>query len=118
MPDCISIAGLEVDCHIGVPDEERAVAQRLLIDLRLFPRVPFDALDDDIAQTVDYSLVSTQAREWAAEEPLKLIETLAAKIAENLLRHHPITAVEVEVRKFILPETRFVSVTLRRENTG
>jgi dihydroneopterin aldolase len=44
-----------------------------------------------------------------------LIETLADAVANHLLRVFPIQRVTVELRKFILPEVEFVSVTVTRD---
>jgi len=43
--------------------------------------------------------------------PRKLIETLAADIAAAVLEDPAASGVSVEVRKFILPGTRWVAVT-------
>ena len=43
-----------------------------------------------------------------------LIETLAEEIAAELLARFPLQAVELELRKFILPDTAFVAVRIRR----
>ena len=116
MTDSIHIEQLELLAHIGVPDEERAAAQRLTANLVLEPARGFDALDDDIASTVDYFTVCQAVRELAAAQPRKLIETLAEEIARLLLSRFPLSAVQVEVRKYILPETQYVAVRLRRAN--
>jgi dihydroneopterin aldolase len=44
-----------------------------------------------------------------------LIETLAEEIAGLLLERFPLRAVEVELRKFILTDTAYVAVRIRRE---
>jgi dihydroneopterin aldolase len=49
-----------------------------------------------------------EGREW------KLIETLAVDLAGMILREFRPARVAVEVKKFVLPEARWVSVRLRR----
>lgn len=115
MPDAIHIAQLELSAHIGVPDEERAAPQRLTANLTIEPARDFSALGDDLANTVDYFAVCRAVQELAVERPRRLIETLAEEIAEVVLAHFAVTAVEVELRKYILPDTAFVAVRLRRE---
>jgi dihydroneopterin aldolase len=44
-----------------------------------------------------------------------LIETLAEEIAGLLMSRYALSSVEVEVRKYILPQTEFVAVKIRRE---
>lgn len=109
----ILIKSLSVECHIGVPDEERAQPQRLLIDATLVPRTPFADLNDDLALTADYDAASRRISAIAAERPRKLIETLAADLAAMLLQEFPLLAAEVEIRKFILPQTEYVAVRCR-----
>jgi dihydroneopterin aldolase len=115
MPDTILIEQLELSAHIGVPDEERVKAQRLTVSLRLEVAHGFRHLDDDLTKTVDYFAVCGAIKALAAEHPRRLIETLAEEIAATVLRDFAVAAVEVELRKFILPDTAFVAVRLRRE---
>ncbi|MDB6028133.1 MAG: Dihydroneopterin aldolase, partial [Verrucomicrobiales bacterium] len=44
----------------------------------------------------------------------KLIEKLASDIAETILKDFKVARVSVEVKKFIIPEAKFVSVKLTR----
>lgn len=112
----IVIKSLAVQARVGVPDEERRLPQRLLLDITLTPRAAFEELQDDIAQTADYDAAARRIAAFAAERPRRLIETLAAEIATLLLAEFSVTAVEVEIRKFILPDTEYVAVRCRREN--
>ena len=111
----ILIKGLAVECHVGVPDEERAHPQRLLIDVTLVPRTAFADLQDDLTHTADYDAAARRIATVAAERPRKLIETLAADLTAMLLSEFPLTAAEVEIHKFILPQTEYVAVRCRRE---
>lgn len=115
-PDEIEIRGLEVDTHIGVPDDERAAPQRLRVDLRLVPRRGFDQMPDDLAATVDYFALSQRVVALAAARPRRLIETLADEIATTALREYALRRVEVTVRKFILPNTEHVAVRCVRSS--
>ncbi len=116
--DEIEIRGLEVFPLIGVPAEERAEPQRLLIDLRLTPRRSFAAMTDEITATVDYFALSQRVVDLAAARPRQLIETLAEEIATFVLREFALRRVDVTVRKFILPNTEYVAVHCRRERAG
>jgi len=114
MDDAIIIRQLELRVRIGVPAAERRAPQRITLSLRLTPARPLAALGDDLANTVDYAAVCQAVRLEAESKPRKLIETLAEEIATLLLRDFPLRAVDVEVRKYILPGTEFVAVSLRR----
>jgi 7,8-dihydroneopterin aldolase/epimerase/oxygenase len=113
--DRIVIDGLELSSFIGVPDAERAAAQRLTVNLVLEPILAFQALDDAITNTVDYFCVCEEVKALSLSRPRHLIETLAGEIAATLLERFALRAVEVELRKYILPDTAFVAVRLRRE---
>ena len=113
--DEIRIAELELMARIGVPDEERAQPQRLVVSLTLRPHNPFAELTDNIAQTVDYAAVCEEVRRFVSARHVKLIETLAHEMAEHLLRTFALARVELELRKFVLPETRYVAARVIRD---
>jgi 7,8-dihydroneopterin aldolase/epimerase/oxygenase len=113
--DTIHIEQLEMLAHVGVPDHERSAPQRITITVTAWPIAGLHALGDDISQTINYSAIARAVREIVDERRDKLIETLAEKIAEHLLSSLPIRRVLVELRKFVLPDAQFVSVTLTRE---
>jgi 7,8-dihydroneopterin aldolase/epimerase/oxygenase len=110
----IRLAGLTVTAHIGVPEEERARPQTLRLEVTMIPRVAFELLGDDITATADYDAAARRIAAVAAGGPRRLIETLAADLAAMLLAEFPLSAVEVEIRKVILPQTDYVAVRCRR----
>ncbi len=114
MPDSIVIAGLELNAHIGVPDEERAAPQRLTAHVVLFPRNPFHSLNEDLANAVDYSKAAAAIQELAFATPRRLIETLAEDVARMLLEGFAIESVSVEIRKYVLPDAGHVAVKVER----
>ncbi len=113
-PDEIRIASLELRAHVGVPAAERKKAQRLTVSLTMVPVHEFGAMDDDVVNTIDYAAVAKAIRKLAAERPRKLIETLAEEIAELVLDQFVCRHVALELRKYVLPETEYVAVRLRR----
>lgn len=115
-PDKIHVAGLALNVRIGVTDRERAAPQRLTVSLTLRPARGFAELDDRIEHTINYSAVCAAVRTLAANaEPRKLIETFAEDIAATVLTFFPACAeVDVELRKYILPDTDYVAVRLTR----
>ena len=115
MPDLIHIEQLELLAHLGVPEDERATPQRLALNITIEPASSFRSLDDHIENTVDYFIVAQTVRELAAARPRRLLETLADEIAQEVLSRFAVRTVEVELRKFILPDTAFVAARLRRE---
>ena len=111
--DRIHIEQLEVHGRVGVPDFERVEPQRLSLSVTLWPKIA--ELHDNIANTVNYSAVAEYAKEFVNQHDYKLIETLAEEIAAHLLAQFNLRKVAVEVRKFVLPDANYVSVTAVRE---
>jgi dihydroneopterin aldolase len=118
MDDCIIVSQFEVLAHVGVPPAERGKAQRLTFSLRLFPVRGLSGLADELSGTVDYAAVCATVRQEAESKPRRLIETLSEDIAAVLLARFPLRAVEVELRKYILPGTEYVAVSIRRERAA
>jgi FolB domain-containing protein len=115
--DQIHIRGLEISAHIGVPQEERVKAQRLRFDLTLWPICQMNEVNDDIERAVNYATVCAEAKKFVGARRDRLIETLANALAMHLLHGFAIRQVTVELRKYILPEVEFVSVTVTRERS-
>jgi FolB domain-containing protein len=113
--DVIRIEQIELLARIGVPDDERAQPQRLTINIAFWPNKAGAELNDDIAQAVNYAAVCAEVRKFAGGRSDKLIETLADKLAFHLLEVFGIRRITIELRKYILPEVEFVSVTVTRE---
>jgi len=115
MSDLIRVIDLEVFAHIGVPEEERREAQRLLISLEMsVDSFSHAAETDNLARTVNYYDVVQRVKAFTAERPRKLLETLAEEMAFDLLKTFPIKKIALEIKKFILPDTRYVSVKIER----
>jgi len=115
MSDLILIDSLELSAQIGITAEERAEPQRLTVNLQLQPLRNFSNLDDRIENTVDYFKVCAAVKKLAVHPPRNLLETLAEDIARELLASFPLQAIEIELRKYILPDTGFVAVKIHRE---
>ena len=113
----ILITGLRVKTCIGVPDQERAATQDVEIDIRIRPAKDFQDMGDDIKQTIDYAQVCERISCLAGARPRRLIETLADEVAGLIIEEFKVRFVEVELRKFILPQTRHVAVRCSRSKS-
>ena len=114
-PDQILISRLELSTRIGATEAERSQPQRVLASIVLEPARGFAEARDRLALTVDYDAVAQAVKAHAAAGERTLIETLAEEIAALLLRRFAIHAVEIELRKFFLPDAEFTGVRMRRE---
>jgi 7,8-dihydroneopterin aldolase/epimerase/oxygenase len=115
----IEISDLEVRGNVGVPESERENPQRLLISLRFQIETSFAALDDQLEKTVDYAAVAAGVEKVVSSSRVHLIEKLISDIGDALMAGFPMKRLEIELRKFILPNARYVSVKSewRRKNT-
>src|SRR5277367_1101033 len=106
----ISIVDLEVFYRVGVPDTERAQPQRLLLTVEMEFDFSAAAKSDSITDTIDYFAVSQRLLKFSDGKSWKLIEKLAADIAGAILAEFKPAGVTVEVKKFVIPQARHVSV--------
>jgi FolB domain-containing protein len=111
----ISIIDLEVFYRVGVPDEERAQPQRLLLTVEMESDFSAAAKTDSIADTIDYFAVSQRLLKFSNGKSWKLIEKLAADICDMILSEFKPQSVSVEVKKFPISQARHVSVILTKK---
>ena len=113
---------LEVECHIGVGEEERAQPQRLHLTLHLevhSPSGPSGRFSDEIDEVLDYAAVRTMARETCRANSFKLLESLADLIARRCLEDPRVLSVEVTLTKpDIFSDCRSAGVRLARHALG
>ena len=112
--DTVLIRDLAVSYHVGVPDAERAQAQRLLLTIEMARDFTQAAQADDHRHTIDYSAVCQRLLHFGEGRSWKLIETLATEIAQMVKTEFGADQVRVEVQKFIIPEARYVAVRVER----
>jgi FolB domain-containing protein len=115
MKDQIHIHRLEVRCRIGVPEAERRRAQKLHISV-VMEGASFKAAaqGDDIDRTVNYFDVCQTIKQVAGARPRKLLETLGEDLARAILDGFRVDSVELEIQKFILPDTEWVGIRMAR----
>jgi dihydroneopterin aldolase len=113
----ISIVDLEVHYRVGVPDAERAKPQRLLLSVEMEFDFSKAAETDSIKFTIDYFAVSQSLLHFGEGKSWKLIEKLGADICQMILAQFKPAKVSVKVKKFVIPESRYVSVTIAKTLT-
>jgi 7,8-dihydroneopterin aldolase/epimerase/oxygenase len=110
----ITMVDLEVFYCVGVPDEERAAPQRLLVSVDMSYDFAVAAVSDRIEKTINYHEVAQDLLKYGDGRSWKLIEKLATNIADLLLAKYRPQAVAVEVKKFAVPQARYVAVSLTK----
>ena len=112
--DEVHIEQLEVFTVIGVLEHERKGLQRLTVSISFRPYEQTQDLADNIEKAVNYSAVAEETKRFAREQAVNLIETLADRLAAHLLKTFPLQMVTIELRKFALPDAKYVSTTVTR----
>lgn len=110
----ISIVDLEVFYCVGVTDEERANPQRLLLTVDMGFDITSAALSDRIERTIDYYAVCQKLLTHGEGRSWKLLERLVSNLCDIILADYKPQSVSVTVKKFIIPEARYVSVQLAK----
>lgn len=97
--DIVYIRGLEVKTVIGVYAWEREIKQPVTVDLDMARDNSQAAATDDIAHVLDYKSVCVRITEFIEGSELKLLETMAEKIATLLRTEFDVPWVRVRVSK-------------------
>ncbi len=116
--DEITLTGVRATGHHGVLEDERRDGQEFVVDVVL--RLPLGpaAASDDVADTVHYGELAERIVSAVERDPVDLIETLAERIAQDILTDPRVAATTVTVHKPQAPiSVPFddVSVTIHRE---
>jgi dihydroneopterin aldolase len=114
----VEVSGLSLYTHHGVSDEEQAVGQRLVFDLRLDVGECDATLTDRIEDTVDYGSVCQAVALVAQQRSYRTLERLCAAVADRLLADFEVQSVWVKASKPEPPiplAVEEVSVELFRE---
>ena len=98
MRNRVVLSGMEFYGRHGVHPEEAVLGARFVVDCEM--RLADGAVTDRLEATVDYGAVYESVREAVTGDRFDLIEALAGRIAERLMREQPLlAAVVVRVHK-------------------
>jgi len=113
MRDILRIHELSVWTRIGIPETERVEEQQLQVTVELFTDTALTAKRDDLIGAIDYNEVAKCIHRIAATER-RTLERFAEDTAQTILKEFKPNKVTVTAQKFVLPETKGVSVTITR----
>lgn len=117
MTDRIDLTGIEVYAKHGVLQSEQEKAQVFRIDVSAHMDLSRPGATDDLADALDYSELALEVREVVGSVSNRLIEKVAADVAEAVLAHPQVTKTVVTIHKPNAPiDMAFddVSVTIER----
>lgn len=118
MTDRITLTGLYAHGRHGVFEAERRDGQTFVVDAVVELDTRSAAASDDVADTVDYGDLARRLVAIVQGEPVDLLETLSARLADAVLADSRVDAVEITVHKPQAPvgvPVEDVAVTIRRE---
>ena len=97
--DIIYLHGLRIDAVIGIWDWERKIQQTVVIDLDMAADIRKAAASDSVDDTLDYKGVAKRLQAYVPESGCELVETLAERIAEIVIREFGVPWVRVKINK-------------------
>jgi len=117
--DRVFIEGLEIEAQIGIYDWERRIRQPLLFDLEMAFDNRKPASSDAVADTLDYKAVSKRLIQFVGESSFGLVETLAERCAELVLREFGVESLKLKLSKpGAVRGARAVGVTIERDRAS
>jgi dihydroneopterin aldolase / 2-amino-4-hydroxy-6-hydroxymethyldihydropteridine diphosphokinase len=97
--DYIVLTGLKVRCIIGIFDWERKEKQDILIDLKFPCDIRKVSRRDNITDTFNYKKIAKSIIAFVEKSQYQLIETLAEKLADSLIKNFQIPEIYLSVSK-------------------
>jgi dihydroneopterin aldolase len=117
--DIVFIRQLRLQAWIGLYRHEKIAPQTIEIDLEIaLPANGAVFKTGKVADTIDYGVVVEHIRALLATERFGLVETLAERIADSLLREFNSPRVKVSIAKLgVLRDARQVGVSIERSKS-
>ena len=116
--DKIRLKNIVFYAHHGYYKAERELGQKFEIDIEVGCDLSESARTDDLEKTIDYSRIYNIAKEAFEHYKFKLLESVAEKIASEILNIKEILFVTIKVRKPHVPMNGlldFVEVEINRK---
>jgi len=118
--DEITLTGVRAFGYHGVYADEKRDGQEFVVDAALSMSLRRAAETDDVTDTVHYGELAERIVALVEGEPVDLLETLAQRIADDVLTDERVASVRITVHKPQAPiPVPFgdVAVTVRRSRT-
>lgn len=97
--DTIFIKEIKIDTVIGLHHWERCMRQTVIVDLWMGADIARAAASEALVDTLDYRAVSKRVQEFVRQSTFFLVEALAERIAELILREFSVPWVRVQINK-------------------
>ena len=97
--DLVFIEDLRIETVIGIYDWERKIRQTVALDLEMAFDNTVPAASDRIDDTLDYKRVSKRLIAFVGESHFELVETLAERCAEIVMREFGVPWLRLKLSK-------------------
>lgn len=97
--DRIALRGLKFFAYHGMLREEKVLGQTFVVDIDLYTDLRKAGKSDQVEDTINYAEVYARIKTIVKTEKYHLIERLAERIAEDILREFPCEALRVILHK-------------------
>ena len=97
--DTVFIRDLRIETVIGIYDWEREIHQTVCLDLEMATDIRRAAQTDSIDDTLDYKSVAKRLIQFVGESEFQLVETLAERVAEIVLKEFDVPQVKLRLSK-------------------
>ena len=117
--DIVFIRDLKVDTVVGIYDWEKRMRQHVLLDIEMGADIARAAKSDRIEDTLDYKAVAKRVHQFVQESQFGLVETLAEKTAELIMREFQVPWVKLTLNKpGAVSGSKSVGVVIERGKRG
>ena len=106
--DKIKLTNMVFYAHHGYYKAERELGQRFELDIEVKCDLRGPAKTDDLHKTIDYQKIYAIAKDSFENYKFKLLETVAERIAIQILQSFPVPAVLIRIRKPHVPLKGFL----------
>jgi len=97
--DKVYIKNLKVEAIIGIFEWEREVKQIISVDIEMDFDNKKAARSDDIEDALDYKKVGKRVSAFIQGSKVKLVESLAEKVAKIILQEFPVSRLVLTLSK-------------------
>ena len=111
----VFVKGLVLNAYIGAYESEQGVTQPIRIDFEADVLEPANPVSDSLDDIVCYDRMTQGIKAIIAEGHIKLVETLAERIADLVMSHPMVISVMVRIVKpKAIPEAEAAGVEIIR----
>lgn len=113
--DIVFIEDLRIDAIIGIYDWEREVKQTVALDIQMAADNVKPAATENIDDALNYKAVAKRLIAYTEESQFQLVETLAEKLAEIIIREFDVPWCRLKLSKLgAVTGSRSVGVIIER----